>query len=125
MKKLEGNYQQSTGEKNTVLADIAKIDATLKTIYSQIALRETAKKENSKQVPDQDAVTKSDMEKKHHNAELEKEKEKVYFDKISPAAKEKLANATKTEEAERLKFIEDVERWAKASAKNKTDDQIN
>ena len=106
---------QRQPQTSQIKEEMEKIGQSFNAIYSQILEREKAKRKAAqeaslKKMPIEATGPKSIQ--KPEPITRPEPREKEYFKKISPAAREKLADSTKTEQQQRRKFMEDVEKWA-------------
>lgn len=105
IKNLNQTRQQFAKKEIETRANLATIEESLKTVYGDIAKRQPVKKETSGQTP----------EPAPKPAYQAAPKEKSYVKDASPAVKETLQESTRGEDAQRRKFLEDVEKWANSS----------
>lgn len=125
IKDLNENYKKSGIVEDSIRAEITKIDDFLRIIYSAIAQKEKAKREESATISIKEGIenhhphkkhTKEHEDQKHHASSLKNQEE--YLKGVSKVAKEKLAKSAGVEQIQRKKFIEDVEKWAEDNKNN-------
>jgi|GEM_PF-4582755 hypothetical protein len=118
MAELNENYHQFTGHERSIKEDMATIDGKLRSIYHSIIEREKAKKRAEAATLKKEPEPTTHDHKPNMREAIElplsenQEPEKEYLKGVPPATKEKLTKSAATEEKQRKKFIEDVEKWA-------------
>ncbi len=135
IQNLDQGYLQSNNKEGDIKNQIISIDDSLRLIYADIKEREEAKrKETSAHSVKSEATIiqqQKELQQQRQHERITQIKEKTYiketplaarpaFNKSPSAAIEKLVTATKTEEAHRRKFMEDVEKWAAEKNNNDT-----
>ncbi len=112
IKKLDEEYKKIGIRENSLKSNITQIDESLRFIYHGIGQRETEKRNapvEQQKSQSNAAGIKKELFLKHQAAP---HKEKPYLKAVSEAVKEKLQASVKVEEERRLRFMEDIEKWA-------------
>jgi chromosome segregation ATPase len=129
IKDFDQNNEQLEAAQNNVKAEIADTEDLLKTIYANISQRQQA----VKQEPSAPIIPKALERPEIFTAPMTKEQapkipvkstfketpvieqsslqSREYLKQVPAAAMEKLEKSTEIEEKQRLKFMEDVEKW--------------
>lgn len=111
----DSNERQLDQQKSTLSESIAKTDQHIKAIYSAIKERKT--KAQATPLPQQ----KPEPQKPAYTPPVQAKKEeyqnpqKGYLEEVSPKVQEKLGALQQQEEKQRLKFMEEVEKWANSN----------
>ncbi len=127
IKSLDESGKQSQMAKDTIKTKMTGVDNSLKALYDSILARSqdpkppVKKPEVSVPVPRENQALKTPVKPqpvpKQHIKEAPLAANPA-FAESSKAAMEKLAQSTQIEEKQRLKFMEDVERWIAAEKNN-------
>ncbi len=123
IKDIDAKHKEIEASKGQLNQKVTQIDNSLKEIYSGIEKRiqETKKTETVNQQPIAPKVEKSRSQSDRGSSmvspsgqttQTPQEPEKAYLKNIPAAAKEKLAQSFNSEEAQRRKFLEDIDKWA-------------
>ncbi len=107
---LQQQNKQMDGQKNATVAEIKTIDDSLKNIYLQ-----ARPEEQKPQIP----VIKKPEIKAIHLQQESPPLEREFLKQAPVALKVKLEQAGTAEQAQRRKFIEDVEKWASEKKEEK------
>ncbi|MDO8530292.1 MAG: hypothetical protein Q7S10_02715 [bacterium] len=106
---IEENYKNLSGQESSLKSSIAEIDNSLRIIYHGISQREMEKRGKTAIVAPK-VQTPQIIERRA--APPIPQKEKSYMKEVPQAIKEKLQASVKVEEERRLRFMEDIEKWA-------------
>src|SRR3989344_3160878 len=109
IKDVDAKYNELGQTKTQLVQKITQIDNSLKEIYSNIETRTQAAETVSRQPITPPTPPKKEMPPAESPV---KEPEKPYLKNIPPAVKEKLAESVSSEEEQRRKFLEDIDKWA-------------
>lgn len=116
--KIDADYQKITKEKNSLKEKVKAIDMSLREIYSKIIRRVEDKKRglleeqrvNAATIEQLSSEKKEKIQREQWTKPREVPKEKEFLKSVPDKVKERLVESIKTEEEERKKFLENIEK---------------